>query len=155
MASVMKFDLEPHVEPVTIGGVDYFLKEASGDAACKWKNTIMKSTKIGPDGKPVGIDGLADSEPILVSLCLVEADKDGSPSKRHVSVSTIRSWPARIQTALFEKAKEISGLNDEETEEVLEKRLQETEAKLLKLKDGVSIEDTAKNTRSATTAGSV
>lgn len=108
MTDEMVFDsLEPKVVPVRIGGAKYTLREASGDAAVRWRNAILKTTRI-TDGKPSGIDGMADTEPLLVSLCLF--DEGG----KNVPITTVRGWPQRVQSALFAKVKEISGLNPEE-----------------------------------------
>jgi hypothetical protein len=55
--------------------------------------------------------GLANVEPLLVSLCLFR--ENGAP----VLLATVRSWPARVVKSLFEKAKEISDLGEERKEE--------------------------------------
>ncbi|WP_410959339.1 hypothetical protein, partial [Salmonella sp. SAL4433] len=60
---------------VTVAGKKYVLLEASGDASCRSRNAIFQCTKLGPDGKPVGMSNMADVEPLLVSLCLAETDK--------------------------------------------------------------------------------
>jgi hypothetical protein len=64
--------LAPVEVPVKIGSGRYVLREASGDAACRYQNAVLKTTKLGPDGRPTDINGLADCEPLLVSLCLFE-----------------------------------------------------------------------------------
>jgi hypothetical protein len=105
--------LAPVEVPVKIGSGRYVLREASGDAACRYQNAVLKTTKLGPDGRPTDINGLADCEPLLVSLCLFEIvhTTDSDPPKyRPVPLSVIRSWPNRIQRALFRRAQEISGL---------------------------------------------
>ena len=94
----------------TIGGVDYILKEASGDAACQYRNALFKDIQLGPEGKPSKIGNMADVEPLLVSLCLF------NPEGRKIAVDSIRKWPNRIIKQLFEKVKEISDLNEESDE---------------------------------------
>ena len=96
---------------VTVGDKQYTLREATGDAACRYRNALLKCTELGPEGKPVRVIGMADVEPLLVSLCLF------NEQNKPVHVNTVRSWPARIQKALFEKTKEISNLDDEEEDE--------------------------------------
>lgn len=105
-------------EPVKLFGKNYVLREATGAAACKWRNDIFKSTKLGPDGKPVSVDGLADSEPNLVSLCLFERYDDGrgQTRERNVPLATIRGWPQRVVKRLFERAKDMSELGMEDQE---------------------------------------
>lgn len=95
---------EPIVLPVNILGENYLLREASGDAAARYNNAMLKCTTLGPDGRPARLDGLADVDPFLVSLCIVTAT--GKP----VRLETVRSWPNRIVQMLAEKVKEISEL---------------------------------------------
>lgn len=101
-------DLSPIEVPVSIDGRSYILREATGDAACRYRNALLACTQLGPEGKPSSVKGMADAEPLLVSLCLF--DDAGKP----VSGPTIRKWPARVLKALFDKATEISQLGEEE-----------------------------------------
>lgn len=125
-------DLAPVEVRVSIRHEPYVLTEASGDAAVKYRNAAMGGAKM-LDGKVVGVSGVADVEPLLVALCLTKIVplKDGGEDRRPVSVNTVRSWPVRVQKALFNKVKEISeGLEEKETEDTLRKRLADTQAKL-------------------------
>ncbi len=109
----MNFDDLAQVEvPVSIGGKKYVLKEATADAVRKWRNAQLKATKLGDNGKPISLEGMADTEPLLVSLCLFEEVKEsGKPdSLSPVSLSTVSSWPNRIVGALFAEATKISDL---------------------------------------------
>lgn len=152
-------DLEPICVPVRVGPKDYILREASGDAACKWRNAITRVTRM-QDGKVSSVGDIADTEPLLISLCLfeIQRDKDGKPSsdppvadpKRPVSEKVIRTWPHRVQRALFDKARAISELEEKETAEDLEKKIADLQEKLAKLREG----DGPKNGPSATTDGS-
>lgn len=152
VGEALVFSLERTVIPVTIGDGDdakeYELKEATGDAAVTWHNAMFSKTKLGPDGKPSSMGAMGDTEPLLVSLCLFPKDSD-----RNVSVVVIRSWPNRIQKSLFEKAKEISDLEekDESTIEAIEAKIEELTEKLEKLK--AEEEGSAKNSQDDTTDG--
>jgi len=53
----------------------------------------------------------------LVSLCLFDS------SGANVALTTIRSWPGRLVKKLFDKAKQISEL-DQQDEETLTKQLE-------------------------------
>jgi hypothetical protein len=96
-------DLAPVEETVTYQGKTYAVREASSDAAAKWRNALSKSTKI-QDGKLVGMDSIADCDPLLVSLCLYYADesgkvplKDGAPDPtRLVGLPSVRALPERV-----------------------------------------------------------
>jgi hypothetical protein len=136
---VMDFDsLTPNEVQVKKDGKSYILREASSDAVCRWRNAILKTTKYGPEGKPEHIDGLHDADPLLVALCLVEEVTlpNGAIARQPVSVATVRSWPYRMQKALYDRAKEISDLNEvEDTEETLTKQMQQTQTKLDRLRN--------------------
>ena len=100
---------------ITLGGEvkKYVLREASADAGTQWRNALMACSEIGEDeqGKPRAkkMVGLANIEPLLVSLCLF--DSEG----KQVTETLVRSWPARIVAALYKKAAEISELIGGET----------------------------------------
>lgn len=104
----MDFDGDLVEIPVRIEGQDYTLREASGDAACKYRNALIHGTVLGPNGKPQKLRNVADTEPLLVSLCLFDANGKNVPPER------VRIWPSRIQAKLFNKAKEISDLDQQE-----------------------------------------
>lgn len=107
--------------PVTILGKKYLIREASGDAACKYRNAVFKSTTMGPDGKPVKIEGLADVQPLLVSLCLYLVGENGEVGQL-VPLSVVRSWPDRIIRPLFQEIKRISVLDDTDDVETMNRR---------------------------------
>jgi hypothetical protein len=141
----MVFDLEPIEIPIKIGGKLYVLREASEGAAVGYRNLAMKAARMSA-GKIVGIDGAADVEPYLVSQCLFETDGEGRIKTLggslhrmvNVPITTIREWPSRIVTPLFDKIKEISDLDREtepETKEELLKQLEEIQDKLQKLEE--------------------
>lgn len=119
------FDILEAVEiPVKVNGEIYTLREASGDAAFKFRNAAMKCTKLGPDGKPSSVENIADIEPLLISMCLFDS-KD-----KPVPVAKIRSWKSRICKKLYQQILEISELEETEDEASLEKQLAEIQAKL-------------------------
>lgn len=123
----------------------YVLREASEDAAVRYRNTVMDSAEISAEGKPTRVRHLADIEPFLVHLCLW--DSEG----KNPTLRKVRSWPARVVKRLYDKAREISNLAEEEdTIEALQLRRDDIEQKLAKLRAG---ESTAKNSQSDTDAG--
>jgi len=108
---VWEFDLEPQERKVKIGGEDYILKEASEDAACKWRNQTLAGARMA-DGKLVGMGNVSDGEPLLVSLCLWKA----TGKKDNVSPAVVRAWPSRVVKKLFAWIEEVSDLaEDKET----------------------------------------
>jgi hypothetical protein len=105
----MDLDDAPVEVDVTIGGRPYVLQEASGDAACKYRNALMNCTKLGPNGKAQSMHNAADVEPLLISMCLFRVNPE-KPDGQHppVPLKIIRSWPNRIQKGLFNRIKAIS-----------------------------------------------
>jgi hypothetical protein len=144
-------DLSPvEIPDIQIGDRKYTLREASGDAGCKFRNQRIKATKLGPDGKPIGIDGFADADPHLLSRCLFEQTERGLMP---VPVLTILGWKDRIQVALTKTLKQISNLDEPETEEELQRQLNDIQTRLAKFRNGH--EGSPKNLPSAMTNTSV
>jgi hypothetical protein len=150
-------ELEPKHVDFPIGGKPYRLKEATGAAAVEWRNASIKAAKMR-NGKVIGMEGLADTEPLLISKCLFQlVEKDGKTKEVPVTRHTIMSWPARIQKRLFDMVTEMSDLK-EETTEALQRRIVRDQKKLAQLNQRVEMgedEEQAKNEHSATTDTSV
>ncbi len=146
MTKSLNYDLTLVEIDVTIGAVKYILREASGKAACLYRNAMFSHTALGPEGNPVSFKGMADIEPLLVSLCLFRAEGNVP-----ITIEAVREWPSRILTSLYDKAKEISNLaEDEDTTESLIK-----EQKALDKRKKALSESQSKKVPSNTTAGSV
>lgn len=107
-------ELNPREIPVSIGKEKYTLREASGEAAIRYRNACLACTTLGESGSPQTIRNLANVEPLLVHLCLWEKDAQGN--ERNVPESKIRAMPNRIQKDLFQTAKEISHLVEDSRE---------------------------------------
>lgn len=124
----MNFDLTVAEIPVTIGGRSYILREADGEATVKYENARLRYTEVQGD-RVVAVDGMSNTQPLLVSLCLFDAET-GKP----VPEDTIRKWPGRVQKSLFERAKEISQIDQpsdlkalKESRDKIERRIKELE----------------------------
>jgi len=110
-------DLEPQKTRVPIGKKVYWLFEASGDAATKYRNASLKGARIEEGRTLSTMEGIADAEVILVANCLYQATETGDPpvtqngnpdpSKR-VGELQIRAWPGRVQKALYEAVHKLS-----------------------------------------------
>lgn len=100
--------------PVEIDGRKYCLREVSADGAVAYRNKLLGSAVLGKDedGNLTAkeIHGLADLPLFLLSKCLFD-DKGAL-----VPLETLQGWPSRVIDPLAEKAKEISGLGDQEEE---------------------------------------
>ena len=90
----------------------YILREASGKTAREHRNALLASTQLGPDGKGgfrvTGLQDLASVEAKLVASCLF--DENG----KTLHYQTVEGWPARVQKALYERAKELSDLGEDD-----------------------------------------
>lgn len=132
-------DLQPIVVPVVLGAKQYELWEADEDIACRYRNASAGSV-VFESGEPRRIQGIGDVEPMLVAACLREVivDKDGQPTGAYRLLKTdeVRRWrKPKVIRRLFDLAKEISGLNEEEdTEENLTKRIAELTERLESLR---------------------
>lgn len=109
-------DLTPIEEEVSIGGVNYLLKELDGESSVKYDNARTDCYEYN-EGKLVRVNGLAALEPLLVSLSLFKAE-----DQTRVPEEIIRSWPARVQKALYERVEEINQMH--ETVESLENQIE-------------------------------
>ena len=95
---------------------EYVLREANGEASARYRSAQAACTDL-KDGQPVKIHGIGGLEPLLVSLCLFEVDKDKDgviKGLKPVPEQRIRSWPQRVQATLYRKAIEISELGDKD-----------------------------------------
>lgn len=127
-------DLAPIELPVKIMGRNFLLREASADAAVRYRNCLLRSTRM-VDGKVSGIEGMADAEPLLVSCCLLELiiHSNGETLKRAVTEGDVRRLPNRITAKLFEAAKRISRLDEDEKPEVIKKQIKALQERLEKM----------------------
>ncbi len=125
-------DIAPIEIKVTIQNEKYVLEEATGQVATKYLNARLGKIKFN-DGKASSLQGIADIEPFLVSMCLFKLDFGATGEvikKTPVSVTTIQSWPFRIQDQLYKEAKRISQLDKIETpyNELIEEAFNNPEA---------------------------
>jgi len=114
MTSTMDFDsIAPQEVPVRIKGKDYILKECGAGGSVTYRDAVMKASRLTPDG--LGIipgAGSAETELLLVSLCLYE--KVEGKDDKTVGLPFVKGLSLLILNPLYRKAREISGLNDDE-----------------------------------------
>ena len=127
-------DPEPISIDVTIKDKLYKLKEPTADIAARYRSANARCARFD-DGKMKSVDGVGDTDPYLVSMCLFEMATDGT--LKSVPIPTIRSWKQSIVRDLADKLKEIGMLNDEkDTVDTLKKKIGSLEAKLEVLRGG-------------------
>lgn len=101
------FDSAELVEvPVKIGDQEYVLREASGAVAVEYRNMVMRCTKM-VDGRATSVENLASVEPFLVHKCLFPKGEN-----KHVSITVVNGFSGKVLAALYQRVREISGLDD-------------------------------------------
>lgn len=148
-------DLTPQFKPVKYLKKQFVVKEARGRAVVAYRNSAMRAAKM-KDQEIVGIDGLADSEIVLVAACLFEVRPDilinDKPKELTVSETFVRDMPYRVVKPLYDWIKAVSEIDEGEDEASLLKQKAAVEKKLAKLHQGDS--DPGKDGPSGGTAGS-
>lgn len=155
---VMEFEDEELAEVlVKIGAHRYILQEANGDVVVQHRNTVLAYTKYTDSGNIASISGIASAEPFLISKCLyttvpVDKDKPDGPvvKDKLAGLAFVNNLRHRTMKNLFNRIKEISDMNDDESVEALTKQRDELNKKIAAIKE---IEEKVKNSQSGTTGG--
>lgn len=144
MTDELVFESLDRVEKkVRIGDHNYYLREATGKAAQIFQDAQLRAMKFNAQGKSTGFDGLAQSELLLVSLCLFD---DGD---KPVPLEQIQNWPSRVTRVLYEQARLMSGLQEKKSAADLKKQIAELQEQLKVIE-----EDQVGNSSSDSTDGS-
>ena len=104
--SVTVFDfsnLAPREVPV-VGpdGNRYVLREASADAAIRYRELNLRARRL-EDGKLIGWTGdFVRSDAVLVAHCLHLVDVDGKVTPVTVTEETVRTWPDQVLGKLYD-----------------------------------------------------
>lgn len=158
---ILNFDTlsaEPTRLQFTVGGRNYLLREATGDAVVKWRNAVIKASRLAKEGNTLlAGEGLADTELLLVSLASRMLDPaDGSVVTKDgkevvVPVDTVRGWGYPIVQTLFDRAKQYARLQEFETIQTIENRIIELNRILVQRRKD---EESEKNSSSSGNRGS-
>ena len=109
--------LLPKEVRVTLGTDKFTLREASGSAGLQFRAARQKCFKRNDKGEVSEVTGLEQTEALLVSLCLFDAEDKPVPE------AVVTKWPYKVQRALYVKATKISYLVEEDTlEELIKER---------------------------------
>jgi hypothetical protein len=138
----------PVTGPKPNGG-SFILKEASGQAKAEFTNARTRCMTL-QDGEVTGVSGVGGLEMLLVSLCLFKVDEEGIATGERVRKDTLKIWPGKVISKLFNKAKEISEIDQEDGDlESLRKQYRKLGEQIAKME-----EDMAKNEQGSTETGS-
>lgn len=119
MAEKLEFSLERAeievdlTDPKTGITTTYYLIELDGKGRDAYLTNISGRLVSGKEGSQTvkNFDGLQSA---LLSRVLFVQDGD---KRKPVPDETIQAWPARVQTALFDKARDMNGLNEDAEEQ--------------------------------------
>lgn len=105
--------------PVKVGTKDYVLCEANEEVAKQFAN--KRADAIRQVGDVRRLVGVGELQSFLLSKCLFELGPDDK--RIPVSQSTMLRWRSDVVKQLFERAKAISGLNEEDEKKTGEEEL--------------------------------
>lgn len=109
MSEKLTFSLERTIIPIEIDGSQYELREATGQVAANYRNSMLQRVKLDEKGKPTSLGNIADLEVYLVSMCLYSKDTGKRVDEKQIK----KEWPAKVLKALHKKAMEISELDED------------------------------------------
>lgn len=89
------------------GKVKYILREASADAAVKYRNATIRGSVIDTANKKVVAGENANAEAIAVAACLFEMWDPNKPA-RPVLLTTVLGWKNSFVKQLFDRLVAIS-----------------------------------------------
>lgn len=107
----LEFDLTPAEQLIKIKHTDgtvhqYFMREITGRKRAVYLNGISNRTTRDPKtGKPQGVKTFEGLETSLLALCMYDS------AGKEIDPKVVEEWPARVVTALYDRAKELSGLD--------------------------------------------
>jgi len=113
MTEPLSFDLDRKEQTATIGGDDYVLRELDGKERDRYLNSLGNRMKTSPNGG----QSLKNFDGLQASLITASLFKLEGGERVAVKEATVQAWPARVLTGLFNAAKELSALGDEEDED--------------------------------------
>lgn len=130
LAEVNYDDLPPACMNFTYKGTPYVLREPGAAAVVQWRNAVFAAQQPDGAGGMMPKAGIADTEVLLVSLCVF---KNPGLSEQPITLPEVRGWPYRITHDLFQKAKEMAGIGRDLTLQECDEEI----AKLHKIRDEI------------------
>lgn len=116
-AKTLDFSLTRDEQHVTIEGEAYVLIELDGFGRDKYLTNVAGRVRLDKGGNATGLKNFDGMEAGLVALCLKKVEGD---HRRPVEEKVIQSWPGRVVTALFNAARDLSGLDKGEKQKEVE-----------------------------------
>lgn len=126
--------------PVTIGGVQYELVEATGEDQIRYTDAMTATAKM-ENGIVVGIQHTGHMDLMVVGMCL--RHEDG----KTVSKAVLSKWPAKIITKIAKQARLLSAFEEPETLDTLREQRTDLDRKIK------AMEASLKNEEESTAVG--
>ena len=136
MADELRFDATPTEIPVSIGDKPYVLCEADEATAVAYRNASVQGASVDNKGQVIHLGAVGSLQPLLVSRCLFQLvlKDDGTEMKRlPVLERVVLKWPSRIVRPLFDRAKQISRLDEPVTLDGLRKQSADLQERIAEL----------------------
>lgn len=111
---VLEFKLERKERPLTIDGESYVLQELDGKERDRYLNSLVGRMRTDDKGKPGSIKNFEGLQGTLIAASLRKIEPEG---RIHVKLETIQSWPSSLVRRLFDVAKEISSIEEDQDDE--------------------------------------
>lgn len=144
MSDIFNYDdLAPQDFHFQYRGNNYVLKEPSEDAVLAFRQWQLRDAKVVDGKMSTNIERVYESQSLLVSKSLFKrVEKNGETVDQLVSSADVRAIPARIVKDLFDRAKSMGEVNEEDTEDGIERQIKALQDRLAKLRES---RDAAKN----------
>lgn len=119
MLAPLSFELRRREVPVTLTDPDtgqeqgYVLVELDGAGRDAYLTNLGGRVKTNQDGKMAGLKTFEGLQANLLCRCMFKVTPEG---RKPVDIKTVQAWPARVQTALFQRCKAISALGEDSKE---------------------------------------
>ena len=94
--------------------VNYECREASGGVQRQFTEARIKYSVATPDGGRQPTPEAGKIKPLLVHLCTYTQKNQGGKSGKRIDLKTVEDWPDRLVDELFNKIKELSGIDEED-----------------------------------------
>lgn len=133
-------DLAPMAIRVKYRGVEYQLREASEEAAVKYRDVFVTKARFNEEGKFAGVGAISDGEATIVAMCLFEKLPDGTFRNTSATKAEVMTWGSKVVKPLFNWVRKHSDLVEQpETPEELEEQIGRLTARLVKLRKGEQV----------------
>lgn len=121
---VHSYDDEEWEFKFELKGESYVAREATGDAAEKYRAASLQGSVFNTKSKDVTLGNIAKSENILVGHCVFNTNN------QKVGPGVVKDWPSSVVSDLFDRIKKASRLDEDQTPEQIKQQIAELQSLL-------------------------